>query len=84
MSQTIIDNDRTYVLMATEQSERNVFCYKDNKLLWQIEEPPKLHHTNHYTSIYLHGDSLCAYSQNGVEAIIDKNTGEILSSELIK
>ena len=84
MNQTVIDNDRKYVLMVADQSERNVFCYKGDKLLWQIEEPPKLHHRNCYTSIYLQGDSLYAYSQNGVEAVIDKNTGKILSSELIK
>lgn len=84
MRQTIIDESRIYVLTDEDFSDRNVFCYVGDKLLWQIEGTPKLHHRNYYTSIYMNDSELYAYCKNGIEAVIDKQTGKILSSELIK
>ena len=57
------------------------------KILWKLE--PCCMHKNgmncKYISIYLDSDSqLCAYNGNGVEVIVDQDTGKILSSDLIK
>jgi hypothetical protein len=65
--------------------DRNVLCFDYNgKMKWQVPEPPNLHASNFFTSIYLTNGELYAYSKNGVEFHLDKETGIILGSQLIR
>lgn len=67
------------------RTDRNIFCYDLKSILkWQIPEPDKLHNENYYTSIYLFDGNLYANNINGIEVSVDKQTGRILSKQLIK
>jgi hypothetical protein len=46
--------------------------------------PVELHDSNYFSGIYLRGDELYAYNINGVEYHLDKQTGDVLDTELIK
>lgn len=64
---------------------RNVFCYDFDKVpKWQVPAPIEFHHENDFTGIYLRGGELYVYNRNGVEYHLDKETGKVLDSELIK
>jgi hypothetical protein len=85
----VFNNNMEFIIVLVDaaklKTDRNIFCYGlDTKLKWQIPEPDKLHNENYYTSIYLSDGNLYAYNINGVEVIIDKQTGNILSKQLIK
>jgi hypothetical protein len=65
--------------------DRNVICYDFKKVLkWQIPSPIEVHHENDFTGIYLRDFELYAYNRNGVEYHLNRETGEVLGSELIK
>ena len=82
--QTLTENDKTYILKEPIDSDRNIYCYKSGQQIWQIEEAPKLHARNYFTSIYIKDNDLYAYCTNGVEALVSKETGKFLKTELIK
>jgi hypothetical protein len=64
---------------------RNVFAYDFNKKIqWQIPAPVEFHSDNEFSAIYLRENELYAYNINGVEYHLNKDTGEILESQLIK
>jgi hypothetical protein len=77
-----------FVIILIEYSKlnnRNIYCYDFiGNLVWQIVEPIVLHTDNYYTDIYIHHDDLYAYSISGIEYKLNKSTGEIIGSELIK
>jgi hypothetical protein len=83
----IIDNEKKYALLdyKTVGSDRNIICYNlDGSILWQVEKIDQLHAENYFTSIYIDNGNLYAYNTNGLEVVIDKETGKFLSKELIK
>ena len=64
---------------------RNVFCYGFSKeLKWQVPPPEEFHDQNDFTGIYINDNALYAYNRNGVEYLLDKESGKILFSQLIK
>ena len=64
---------------------QNIFCFDFQKnKIWQIPKPVKLHSSNYFSGIYLRGDELYAYNINGVEYHLDKETGNVLDTEMIK
>lgn len=66
-------------------NEQNVYCYDlKGNLRWRIDKVDPLHESNYYTSIYQSDNELKAYSKNGIEATINKETGSITKKELIK
>lgn len=67
-------------------SERNIICFDlSGNIIWQIEQPDKLHESNYYISLDKLSDfELIAFTISGVEAVIDINTGKILSKSLTK
>lgn len=83
----LIFDNRIVILLDPDSvnNDRNVVCYDFNKeLVWQLDAPPNVHGRNYYNSIYMRGDSFCAYSQSGFEAIVDITTGKIISQEFIR
>jgi hypothetical protein len=79
-------NSKVVLVEADSRTgDRNVFCFDYNgKMKWQICDPPNLHSSNYFTSIYLRGGELFAYSKNGVEIRLDKENGTELEKHLIK
>lgn len=73
-----------YVLIDPKDSDRNIYCYQSEIQIWQIEEAPKIHSRNYFTSVYMRDDDLYAYCINGIEVLVNKDNGKILKSELIK
>ena len=84
MNQTLTDGDRTYVLIEPKDSDNNIYCYKSGRQIWQIEEAPKIHAANYFTSVYMRGNDLYAYCVNGIEVLVNKENGKLLKTELIK
>jgi hypothetical protein len=84
MTQTLNDEDRMYVLTEPKDSDRNIYCYKLGKQIWQIEEAPKIHSRNYFTSVYMRDSDLYAYCINGIEVLVNKDSGKFLKTELIK
>jgi hypothetical protein len=79
--------DSIVILVAYSSivGNQNVFCYDyDKHLLWQIPPPVEFHDENYFTGLYLTNDKLYAYNKNGVEYHLDKQTGKILDSQLIR
>lgn len=65
--------------------EQNVFCYDiSGHLKWQVPKPVTIHSENYFTSIYFQESELYAYSISGVEYHLEKETGNIIDSQLIK
>ena len=84
MNQTLADEDRIYVLTEPTESDRNIYCYESEKQIWQIEEAPKIHARNYFTSVYMRDNDLYAYCINGIEVLVNKDSGKFLKTELIK
>ena len=83
----LIFNNTIVLLVANNPvvGEQNVFCYDIlGDLKWQVPKPFKLHSENYFTSIYFQESELYAYSISGVEYLLDKETGNIINSQLIK
>lgn len=83
----LIFNNRVVLLFDPESigSDRNVFCYDfDKNLIWQVEEPYKIHERNYYNSIYVRDNKLCIYSDNGFELTVDAQTGVTLDHKFIR
>lgn len=75
------------ILLAYSSSagSQNIFCFDFHKnQKWQISKPVELHHDNYFSAIYLREDEFYAYNINGVEYHLDKETGDVLDTELIK
>ncbi|MDB5286618.1 MAG: hypothetical protein JWR05_1567 [Mucilaginibacter sp.] len=80
-------NEYIIILLDRQQVQNgaNVYCYKYSELLWSISEGLGIYGESHFTSIYLRDDLyLYAYEKSGIEYKLNYETGEILSSELIK
>lgn len=81
----VLDNSLVILLDNADIGNRNVFCYNFNKLLkWQVPAPIEFDHENDFTGIYLSEFELYVYNRNGVEYHLDKETGKVLDSQLIK
>lgn len=82
----ILANSIVILISHTPSVEdQNVFCYDlSGQLKWQIPKPFQIHAENYFSSIYLNGLDLFAYSICGVEYHIEKESGQVLNSELIK
>jgi hypothetical protein len=83
----VVLGDSIVILVAYSPiiGNQNVFCYDHNKhVLWQIPPPVEFHDENYFTGLYLTHDRLYAYNKNGVEYQLDKQTGKILESQLIR
>jgi hypothetical protein len=84
----ILQLDNCILILITNDPllrEQNIFCYDLSKQLkWQIGKPIKIHNDNYFTDIYLRDSELYAYSVSGVEYQLDKESGAVLKSELIK
>lgn len=66
-------------------NNENVYCYDfSGKELWQIENLNLFHEKQDYTGIYVLDSDLYIYNRCGVEVKIVAETGEVLSTELIK
>jgi len=64
---------------------QNIFCFDCQKnQIWQILKPTELHSDNYFSAVYLRGNELYAYNINGTEYHLDKETGDILDTEMIK
>lgn len=64
---------------------QNILCFDFQKnQIWQISKPVELHCDNYFSAIYLRDDELYAYNINGIEYHLDKETGNILDTQLIK
>ena len=69
----------------TDIGNQNVFCYYFNKILkWRVPAPAEFHDENDFTGIYLRQFELYVYNRNGVEYHLDKETGKVLDSQLIR
>ena len=81
-----LKNSRVVIVKPnTEIGDRNIFCFDySGKIKWQVPAPPQLHQSNYFTGIYLREGELYAYSLNGVEFHLDKETGVVVDSALIK
>ena len=73
------------VLTSDPNTSRNIFLVRPSgEVIWQIEEPVHSDGVQRYYSVYLNGAQLFAYSANGVEYLVDSETGRIQSKELIR
>ena len=85
--QTILVLDKYIVILVkySTGNNQNIYCYdlqKNRK--WQIPKPVALHSENYFSALYLRDSEIYAYNINGVEYHLDKDTGNILGTELIK
>jgi hypothetical protein len=84
------DSNRIYLLLANNEEEllpkdsiANIIAInKEGYLLWTIEPPTTKYDI--YARMYLEGDNLFAVSSAGQLHQIDKKSGKIISSEMVK
>ncbi|MES2238815.1 MAG: hypothetical protein V4497_01010 [Bacteroidota bacterium] len=71
--------------VESQFNNENVYGYDlSGKELWQIKELNLFHERHDYTGIYIIDSELYIYNKCGVEVKIVAETGEVLSTELIK
>lgn len=77
----VLTNPLEYQKMNNE----NVYAFNfEGEQLWQIEDLDLLHNEHPYTSIFLKEEELYAYNRCGVEVKIVAETGQVISTELVK
>jgi hypothetical protein len=77
----VLTNPLEYQKMNNE----NVYAFNfEGEQLWQIEDIDLLHNEHPYTSIFLKEEELYAYNRCGVEVKIVAETGQVVSTELVK
>jgi len=68
------------------EPERNVFLVgNDGEMLWQIEPAVQSHGVVGFSNVYFgKNNELLAYSSNGIEYTLDRETGKILDKDLVR
>jgi hypothetical protein len=87
INEILVIKNRVIILLQNSSpiGNQNIFCFDFQKnQIWQISKPVELHYDNYFSAIYLRDDELYAYNINGIEYHLDKETGDILDTELIK
>lgn len=71
--------------LPADEANRNVYRVdRTGAVIWQVRVEPGIYEVSPFTGLQLEADTLKAYRWDGVEYVLDRETGEAVPMEFVR